>query len=338
MSYEILYDRRFIRTTRGIVPMILSGSNNCYDIKYDGRGRSYEVRERHWWAYIPRGLGTKDLPENELLKAFEELFYGTDGCREVFKSKGRWLTVRQHRKWFQNGCKDARSLEEYLRCNPCASLLGFVRVYPKQEGAKETEALRKYLHTTQELEDFLDSADQFIKQAAKEQPCECYLSLDFTTDQPLKVFPKCPDGVLVKNGKCFLKEYVPGKRLSFTGDPMEAIVFESPEAAILQIGNHWHDLSFVSAKTAQRPKDLILQVADGLFEEKYVCSFRRGHIDFTSNVEHAKHYADKAGAKRAMQQVFQRVNKRFLGAIRLYDINEDKEIITVSREAVETTV
>ena len=39
MSYEIVYDRRFIRSPLGITPMILAGSNNCYEPMPNGRER-----------------------------------------------------------------------------------------------------------------------------------------------------------------------------------------------------------------------------------------------------------------------------------------------------------
>lgn len=42
MSYSIIYGRQFVKTTKGIIPMILSGSNNCTEF-IQGR----EVLERN---------------------------------------------------------------------------------------------------------------------------------------------------------------------------------------------------------------------------------------------------------------------------------------------------
>jgi len=48
MSYEILYDKQFIKLADNkFVPMIYSGSNNCYDVSYNGRDR----RSRSWFLY-----------------------------------------------------------------------------------------------------------------------------------------------------------------------------------------------------------------------------------------------------------------------------------------------
>lgn len=40
MSYEIVYDREFIKTNDGrIIPLVLSGSNNCWTTGVSGRLR-----------------------------------------------------------------------------------------------------------------------------------------------------------------------------------------------------------------------------------------------------------------------------------------------------------
>ena len=63
MSYSIIYGRQFVKTTKGIIPMILSGSNNCTEF-IQGR----EVLERNWY---PMTLSNKDkriaIPAEELL-------------------------------------------------------------------------------------------------------------------------------------------------------------------------------------------------------------------------------------------------------------------------------
>ena len=64
MSYSIIYGRQFVKTTKGIIPMILSGSNNCTEF-IQGR----EVLERNWY---PMTLSNKDkriaIPAEELLE------------------------------------------------------------------------------------------------------------------------------------------------------------------------------------------------------------------------------------------------------------------------------
>ena len=48
MSYDICYDRVFIRSGMGITPMWLVGSNNCTETVWGLDGKCHERRERHW--------------------------------------------------------------------------------------------------------------------------------------------------------------------------------------------------------------------------------------------------------------------------------------------------
>lgn len=51
MSYEIVYDKQFIKVndkgTEKYIPMILAGASNCYDTNYNGKER----RERSWFSW-----------------------------------------------------------------------------------------------------------------------------------------------------------------------------------------------------------------------------------------------------------------------------------------------
>lgn len=49
MSYEIIYDKQFIKVKDKFLPFVLAGSNNCYENTCSGRER----RERSWWLWSP---------------------------------------------------------------------------------------------------------------------------------------------------------------------------------------------------------------------------------------------------------------------------------------------
>ncbi len=82
MSYSIIYGRQFVKTTKGIIPMILSGSNNCTEF-IQGR----EVLERNWY---PMTLSNKDkriaIPAEELLERARAISTG-DGADYEFGSR-----------------------------------------------------------------------------------------------------------------------------------------------------------------------------------------------------------------------------------------------------------
>jgi hypothetical protein len=50
MSYEILYNKQFVKLPDNkIIPLVLGGSNNCYEIKMTNRGK--EKRSREWFVH-----------------------------------------------------------------------------------------------------------------------------------------------------------------------------------------------------------------------------------------------------------------------------------------------
>ena len=60
MGYTIVYARTFIKTTKGIIPLVLHGSNNCTEF-VNGR----EVRERSWDIYHDKLC---ELPEDKFME------------------------------------------------------------------------------------------------------------------------------------------------------------------------------------------------------------------------------------------------------------------------------
>lgn len=62
MSYELIYDKQFIKVKENqFVPMILCGSSNCYEWSPNGGER----RARSWWAYNIKGKVVLSLEEME---------------------------------------------------------------------------------------------------------------------------------------------------------------------------------------------------------------------------------------------------------------------------------
>lgn len=101
MGHTIIDCRTFIKTTRGIIPLVLGGSNNCYDIV---RGKDFKLRElrERYWSVL---LDLVELPEEEILAKFENLI--PDNSIECWVYNGKWLNGAQAQKWFARGVKDA---------------------------------------------------------------------------------------------------------------------------------------------------------------------------------------------------------------------------------------
>ena len=159
MGYTIIDSRTFIKTTRGIIPLALGGSNNCTEVIYDKNSKRREVRERHW--FIMMGRNALELPEEEFMAKINDTFAENDTECMVYGSK--WLNGAQTRKWFARAVKDAASLEDILAGNPGVNDLN-VTLMPYTSGE---HLLWKYVRTTDELEVWLDDASKMIKQQEK---------------------------------------------------------------------------------------------------------------------------------------------------------------------------
>lgn len=315
MSYTIVYDRKFIRTSRGFIPMVLSGSNNCTEQVRRGN-RYIERGVREWWSWTPSPLPLKDLPESEYLKAIS--VHCTDAePHELCKWQGSWLYDSQWGKWFKRGCSTARTLEEYLSCNRDQSFVGRIVIYPDRNKMTTEHELYTFLHTTKELEDWLDKANVRLSELKEElgQDGKAYLYLYFDGNEPLRVVrPGISGAVVAKSNSGYVVSYVPGRSLSFCADPAEAIVFDSEEDARAKLGNHWN-IRFIKASTALKERNFVLQFREGRFGHGYFRKRTTGYLYATYNTDLAHRFHSRTEAMQYAEKLcsrFTSIGKRFM--------------------------
>ena len=329
MSYTIVYDRKFIRTSRGFIPMILSGSNNCTEQVWRG-GRYVERRAREWWSWTPTPLPLKDLPESEYLKAISAHCADSSGY-ELCKWQGNWLYESQWGKWFKRGCATARTLEEYLAYNRDQSFVGRIVVYPDRNKVSSQHELYAYLHTTQELEDWLDQAHTRLPELKKELGADgdAYIYLCFDGNEPLVMGPRKVEGpVVAKRGSGYVTSYLTGKSLSLSPDPAAAIVFNSVEDAQTKLGSCW-DLKYIKASGALREKNYILQFREGRFGHGYLRKRTSGFLYATYNTELARRFRSKDEViqyARKLCASFPSIGNRFTVVDLAGDASEEFEV------------
>lgn len=135
MSYQIYYNKQFVKVNDQFIPMTLDGSNNCYEI-ICGR----EVRERNWncrdyyFSSIGKGelLAKKDIiinsvnqyiekrVKNALESDYREQHETEEYIRnhygyysgESFGGRCASLTATQYLNFWKNGIKNAKTIEE----------------------------------------------------------------------------------------------------------------------------------------------------------------------------------------------------------------------------------
>ncbi len=113
MSYTILYRSMFVKvSSERYIPLYESGSNNCYDVMWNGRMR----RERSWSHYYPCGLrgDRKALPffdARELTSLFEKDLDDAVYCG-LTVSGIRCTEKKDLMNYWQRAIKRAKTFEE----------------------------------------------------------------------------------------------------------------------------------------------------------------------------------------------------------------------------------
>jgi len=104
MSYEIVYSKQFIKVESGIIPLILSGSNNCWDAN--------NRRERSWGVFF-NGFAKRIMPAEEIMLYIEKLAT-TSSTQEFFVKGGKWITANELKAFYQSGIKNAKTIEQII--------------------------------------------------------------------------------------------------------------------------------------------------------------------------------------------------------------------------------
>ena len=118
MSYDVVYERVFITTPLGYVPLLLSANSSCATL-CNGRW----VMAKNWSVW---GRGPCYT-----VQEFEQMieFICENGPYGHFKYKGRWLYNEGLRKFYKNGLRQSRTIEEITRIIPRATLKCCLYIY-----------------------------------------------------------------------------------------------------------------------------------------------------------------------------------------------------------------
>lgn len=108
MSYDIVYERQFIRLPDNrIIPLILVGSNNVTEPHWVG-AKCSERRARDWSIFFSaKGVAWTEDELRALVQSCVPTTYG-----EHFKFRSKWVDDEGFVRFFENGIKNAKTIEE----------------------------------------------------------------------------------------------------------------------------------------------------------------------------------------------------------------------------------
>ena len=293
MSYEIIYNSVFLKSSAGITPCILSGSNNCYDA--DNRRRS-----RDWSVFFNE---LADTPENIMAKALN-MTGGT--YQEHWKSNGKWVDDAGVLRFFRNGIQNACTLEELLDANRdqyVGSAYCTLHVWANLDHETIPSNMSQYVRTTEDLDKWIDLVKPYMEEQ-RHLKKHVYPIITFsceTLHKPRAKRELTGNVVLKRKGTYLFKIDCHGS--TWIHDIKQAIVMTAEEARALQkTGDSWiKSATLVSAPTA--PYNAIIKATRPGDSALYVQKFtsRRVYKCYTS--KGAKHYPNLAAAKRTVEKM-----------------------------------
>lgn len=162
MSYSIVYNKQFLKIDGKIIPLVLYGSNNCYDVLPNGRQR----RERQWYSLYFNGTNEQiAATEAEIMERVKSYCDGGE-YQEHFMQNGKWIDDKGLIRFIQNGIKNAKTIEELKEDYFFRGMYGYFSVWKEMDNTIES---RFEIHSSDDLRKFLDAAqDRLDRRTDKE--------------------------------------------------------------------------------------------------------------------------------------------------------------------------
>lgn len=318
MGYDIIYDVQFIRTGRGVTPVVLCGPNNVTT----GTGK-HERRVRSWSIWSSDML---DIPEADLLHMIEECMVKYDPKDQLFKRGGKWVTPVETVRMFRTACRKAARIEDIHSADRGGFLSCSVKHYKDNSlriGVYQSVGIIK---TTKDFEDWVDAARP-VYEDLKKQGLNPWFSVQFNSgEKPLKKCTKVNGQVAVKTRwGAYVKDYT-NNSVSYTSDPNKAMIFDNAAAAQSVINRVFlENMRIVSADSVERKRDMttVLMLDSGCYAGCYIHQLTRRSLKYTRNAKWAKKFKTEKSALAWFQNY--RIAERFSNCktVRAVNVNDD---------------
>lgn len=173
MSHEIVYNKQFLKIDGKIIPLVLHGSNNCYEPLSNGRQR----RERNW---NPIYIGSNTpiaVTESDLMNKIESCCDGGE-YQEYFMQNGKWVDDKGLIRFYQNGIKNAKTIEKLKEDYFFYGMHGLFSVW---KGYDNTIENRMEINSSDDLREFLEAAQNRLDNRTEKE--SIYICLNYYNEK-----------------------------------------------------------------------------------------------------------------------------------------------------------
>lgn len=304
MSYDICYDRCFLKSALGITPMWLVGSSNCTESVYGMDGKWHERLERHWSPLCNlAGVSEKELME----KAYS---YVPSHYNQHFKRGGKWVDDAGWIRFVENGIKKAVTVEQLLKFSGRTQMYCRLHVWVKDDSHYE---LQTWVSTTAEFDEWLRQAKEL--KSGRNDEWGPWFCIDMGMNEPLHIGnsePKLPGRVAVK----YKNNYIVGvdvHGISYCKRVEQALIFDSLEEAKKACEGRGLQVQYVDgdAVAARKEWSWAVRVASGVHEGSYIEKKTASSIRLERDTKYAKRFPTKAAAEKYFAGLRPRYNVAF---------------------------
>lgn len=348
MSHDIVYDRKFFKTTRGYIPCLLL-ANSDDPIKY-GRDRNWVLLNNN-----PNEMTAKECEQ------FAKTYYYAIGASLKFRNK--FMDADEFVKFMELGVKNARTVEEYLRVkkNPIVEI--WVRSPEPDKYGDQFKSSYQRLVSTEQLEAIIDSLNEMLQEAPSD--LKICIRIGFSSKRSFPTPPSSAEKSAVnnyeyaakinrvyinkvfydenRNVRCYTTDPLPCRAKRFKSANEVIDLFRDVDPAIRPVACR-------GKRFKQPPEYVLFAVGPMSFMGNMVESVDSESVYLTDTVETARGYYTVQEAEKAVQRIkkagssldleiaeIQRIVKDRKGELsRLIKLRSLKQALDKAEQALET--
>lgn len=289
MSYDICYDRCFIKSGLGYTPMWLVGSNNCTEWVWKGR-KEYQRRERHW-APIDNMAGVSEADLMTMARKYVR------GNSQHFEWHGKWVDDAGWLRFVENGIKKAVTIEEILRATHMNAMLCRLHVWVGDDSHFELET---YVKSTEEYDDWLRKAKE-LKESRSDKWGPWY-TIDMGLREPIKISytsQNLTGRVAAKYEGNYIVRF-DERSITYSKRVDDAIIFDNLDSAKKACEGRGLPISYVDGDSVAARKEWrwVVKVSTGACQGEYIRQRTARRLKLDYSAKYAKRFPTKAAAEK----------------------------------------